>query len=127
MPNFVTLTAAGHVGRDASTRQAGNTTVTGFPLAINVKRKGQDETIWLDVSVWGKRGESIQPYVSKGDAILISGRFSTREHEGRTYYQVDANEVEFLGGKRQGGKPSAGNPESPDPAQDSGYHDDIPF
>ena len=90
--------AAGDIGKDAVTRQAGQNSVTGFSLATEERRKGEKVTTWIDVSIWGKRGEALQPHLTKGSKVTVSGRLSTREHDGRTYLQIDADNVALQGG-----------------------------
>lgn len=120
-----TISIAGNIGKDAVTRstQSGDK-VTGWTVAVE-ERNGQDKrTIWFDCTMWGKRGEALAQYLTKGGKVAVSGELSTREHEGRTYLTINANQVTLLGGKsdRQddsrpqdsggygaGGRPGAGD------------------
>lgn len=93
------LTIAGNIGKDAVTRttQSGDS-VTGWSVAVE-ERNGQDKrTIWFDCSLWGKRGASLAQYLTKGSRVAVSGDLSTREHEGKTYLTVRADQVTLLGG-----------------------------
>ena len=93
------ITIAGNIGRDAVTRstQAGEA-VTGWTVAVE-ERKGQDKrTLWFDCNLWGKRGESLAQYLTKGSKVAVTGDLSTREHEGKTYLTVRVSEVTLLGG-----------------------------
>jgi len=94
-----TIVIAGNIGRDAVTRTTQNgDKVTGWPVAVE-ERNGQDKrTIWFDCSLWGKRGEALAQYLTKGTKVAVSGELSTREHEGRTYLTVRASEVTLMGG-----------------------------
>lgn len=98
-----TITVAGNIGKDAVVRstQSGEK-VTGWSVAVE-ERVGQDKrTIWFDCTLWGKRGESLAPYLTKGGRVAVSGELSTREHEGKTYLTVRADQVTLLGGKQDG-------------------------
>jgi len=98
-----TITVAGNIGKDAVVRstQSGEK-VTGWSVAVE-ERVGQDKrTIWFDCTLWGKRGESLAPYLTKGGKVAVSGELSTREHEGKTYLTVRADQVTLLGGKQDG-------------------------
>lgn len=98
-----TITVAGSIGKDAVVRstQSGEK-VTGWPVAVE-ERVGQDKrTIWFDCTLWGKRGESLAPYLTKGGKVAVSGELSTREHDGKTYLTVRADQVTLLGGKQDG-------------------------
>jgi len=124
------ITIAGNIGRDATTRQTqGGDAVTGFSVAVE-ERTGRDKrTVWFDVSIWGRRGEALAPYLTKGSRVAVSGDLSTREHEGKTYLTVRAEQVTLMGGKPEG--PPRNTAADPDrsraapPADD--LDDQIPF
>lgn len=94
-----TISIAGNCGKDAVTRTTGGgDSVTSWTVAVE-ERAGQDKrTLWFDVSLWGKRGEALAQYLTKGSRVSVSGEFSTREHEGKTYLTLRANEVTLHGG-----------------------------
>lgn len=92
------ITIAGGITRDAETRQAGQSDVTGFSVAVD-HRDGQNKsTMYFDCSMWGKRGAALRQYLTKGTKVAVSGELSTREHNGKTYLQVRVNDVTLLGG-----------------------------
>lgn len=94
-----TISIAGNLGKDAVTRttQSGDK-VTSWSVAVE-ERNGQDKrTLWFDCSLWGKRGEALSQYLTKGTKVAVSGELSTREHDGRTYLTVRADAVTLLGG-----------------------------
>ena len=97
------ITIAGNIGKDAVTRTTGNgDKVTSWSVAVE-ERNGQDKrSIWFDCTLWGKRGESLAPYLTKGGKVAVSGELSTREHEGKTYLTIRAEQVTLLGGKPEG-------------------------
>ena len=85
------ITIAGNVGKDAVVRRTGNgDAVAGFSVAVTDRKK---DTTWFDVSVWGKRGETLAQYIRKGSKVTVIGELSTREHEGKTYLSVNASEI----------------------------------
>lgn len=94
------ITIAGRLGRDAEPQQAGNSTVTSFSVAVDVREGQSKSTMWFDVGLWGKRGDALAPYLKKGTNVAVSGQLSTREHNGKTYLKVQADEVTLLGGQR---------------------------
>ena len=127
------VTIAGNVGRDAVTRTTGNgDKVTSWSVAVE-ERNGQDKrSLWFDCTLWGKRGESLCQYLTKGGKVAVSGELSTREHDGKTYLTVRAEQVTLLGGKSddsqrqergqsQGGQSGYGAGGRPD------LSDEIPF
>lgn len=96
---------AGRLGRDAELRRTqGGEPVLNFSVAVD-DRSGKDKAaVWFDVSVWGKRAEGLAPHLTKGTAVAVSGDLGRREHEGRTYLTVRANEVTLLGGGEKSGQ-----------------------
>lgn len=97
-----TITIAGRIGRDAETRstQTGDT-VTGFTVAVD-QRNGRDKTTnWWRCSIWGKRGEALAQYLTKGASVTVSGEFSLSEYEGKPQLNIRANEIALQGGRSE--------------------------
>lgn len=93
------ITIAGNIGKDAEIRQTqGGDSVTSWSVATTERGKGGEKrTLWFDCTLWGKRGEALASYLTKGSKVAVSGEFSTREHEGRTYLTIRASEVTLMG------------------------------
>lgn len=93
------IVVAGNIGKDAVVRTTqGGDNVTGWSVAVE-ERTGQDKrTIWFDVTLWGKRGSALAQYLTKGTRVAVAGELSTREHEGKTYLTVKADQVTLMGG-----------------------------
>jgi single-strand DNA-binding protein len=126
------LTIAGRLTKDAETRDAGGSRVTGFSVAVDNwdgKTKG---TLFFDASMWGDRGEKLAQYLIKGASVTVSGDLGTREHNGKTYLTIRVADVTL-----QGGKPASGGGESNEgfsgaagkanPASTYDLSDDAPF
>lgn len=117
------LTAIGRVGRDAVVRQAGDTPVASWSLAIDAGYGERKVTTWLDCSLWGKRAEAVAQHIKKGDRLGVTGEIATREHDGKTYVTLKTSDVTLLGEK----KPAAERkPERRDESEDFGS-ENIPF
>lgn len=125
--------AIGRIGKDAVTRhtQAGKA-VTGWSLAVDKGWGDRKETIWLDCSMWGERGEKIAEHIRKGERLGVTGEIGTREHEGKTYLTLDVRDVTLLGGKSEAGSPGGSKgpqrqrPQRSEPADDFA-DENIPF
>ena len=96
------LIIAGTVGRDAELRQTqGGDAVLNFSLAVD-NGKDRDgnkrDATWYDCSLWGKRANSLQSHIRKGDKLTVTGRPGAREHNGKVYLQCSVNELTFMGG-----------------------------
>jgi single-strand DNA-binding protein len=120
------------------------TAVTNFSLAANRswndRQTGQrtDETTWFRVSIFGKRAEVANQYLTKGSKVLVEGRLRPDAATGgpRTYtrqdgtvgasFDITADSFSFVGGGRDevGGGGSGGDYQSGGPVQEE---DDIPF
>lgn len=117
---------AGNIGRDAVTRTTGGgDKVTGFTVAVEDRQGKEKSTIWFDVAIWGARGEKIAEYLTKGGKVAVSGDLSTREHEGKTYLTVRADQVTLMGGKSD--SPREERQEQRQQSQRSDMEDEIPF
>ena len=128
------LNAIGRVGRDAVTRhtQAGKA-VTGWSLAVDHGWGDNKQTVWLDCSLWGDRGERLAQYITKGSQLGVTGEIGTREHDGKTYVTLNVRDVTLVGGRGDGGG-GANHGQRPTqrqaPQQSAGDDfpdDDIPF
>jgi single-strand DNA-binding protein len=84
------------------------TPVASFRLAVNQKYKSGDEmkqdTLFIDIVVWGKQGETCGQYLNKGSSALVEGRLQERRWESdgqqRSKFEVVAQQVRFLSSKR---------------------------
>lgn len=98
-----TVIIAGNVGNVKEVREVGGDKVLNFSLAVdNGKDKNGErrESTWWDCSLWGKRAESLAPYIQKGSRLTVQGRPSARAHEGKAYLGVTVNELTFMSSKQ---------------------------
>lgn len=137
-----TCILSGNIGNDAEVRYtAGGMAITSFSLAVNHRRKQQDgsyadETSWVDCTMFGKRGESLQAngYLQKGAKLAVVGhlRMSTWEADGqrRRKLEVIVENVIRMTNYRQPQQPQAQQPYQAQPQQayvPDVYNEDIPF
>jgi single-strand DNA-binding protein len=130
------ITIAGNIGKDAEVRTTqGGDIVTGWSVAVEDRAGREKTTVWFDVSMWGKRGETLAQYLTKGSRVAVSGDLGRREYEGKTYLTVRADQVTLLGsGERREDRQSysdvASGDQAPQPAVQryiAGINDEIPF
>ena len=127
---------SGHCGKDAEQRvtQAG-TQILQFSVAATSGYGDKKRTTWVRCSLFGKRGESLAPYLLKGQQVVVSGEACLHEWEkdGVTNksLEVNVNDVTLVGGKPQGQQqapqPAAQQPERPIPDDDWDKGGEIPF
>lgn len=135
----------GNLGNDPETKytQAGMA-VTRASLATTSVRKDkegnqQERTEWHRVVFFGKLGEIAGEYLKKGSQVYVEGslrydKFTGQDGVEKYTTDIIANEMQMLGGKRDGDsspqrpaqRPSA--PVNPQPAQgfDDFADDDFP-
>ena len=127
------ITIAGNIGKNAETRQTQNgDSVTGWTVAVEDRQGKEKTTLWFDCTLWGKRGETLAQYLTKGSKVSVSGDLSKREHDGKTYLTIRADQVTLMGGgERREEQPRDYAPDQKAPAggrlgdMDDGT--DIPF
>jgi single-strand DNA-binding protein len=103
-----TISILGNTGRDVELRYTPQgTPVANFSIASNTVRNTangkQKKTDWYNVSAFGKQGETLAKYVSKGDQILVRGKLTfnpwlDREGNARVSADVVLQDFEFAGG-----------------------------
>jgi len=97
------ITIAGALGKDAITRHTqGGDAVTSWTVAVEDRQGQEKSTIWFDCSMWGKRGETLAQYLTKGSKVTLAGDLGKREHEGKTYLTIRVDQLTLMGGKPQG-------------------------
>jgi len=125
---MITATVSGRLGKDAEVKKVGDGSVTSFSVATD-QREGRDKktTVWLDCQIWGTRGTAISGYLIKGKFVVVTGTLKKREHEGKTYWRIDAADVDLgpASGDRPSGSSAAAEPAAAGGAGSDG--DDIPF
>ena len=85
----------GNIVRDIEVKQAGETSVAKFTVAVkrNVKNKeGKYDSDFLNCVAFGKTGENINKYFGKGSKIGLTGRVQTGSYtdkNGQKKYTFD--------------------------------------
>src|SRR3712207_6576126 len=113
MVSFNRVILAGNLTRDPELRFTNDgVPVCSFGLAVNRVRSRNEEVDFFDISAWRELGETIANYKKKGDPILVEGRLQYRTWEAqdgskRSKVDVVADNVQFLGGRADGGAGAA--------------------
>jgi len=109
------ITIAGGLTRDAvlRTTQAGEN-VLGFSVAVDHRQGQETVPMYFDCSLWGKRGEALKTFLTKGKKVAVSGDLMPlREHNGKTYLTVRVSELTLMGGGERRDDAPAGYDQSP--------------
>lgn len=145
MANFNKVILAGNLTRDPqlSYTQSG-TAVCKFGMAINRRWRDQggnqqEETCFVDLTAFGKQGEVINQYMSKGRALMVDGRlnysqWTTPDGNKRSKLEVVVENFQFIdskggdgGGRSSSGASNRGSGEPVDEPRGAPVTDDIPF
>ncbi len=119
----------GNLTRDPELRVTPKgTAICQFGLAVNRQFKDEsgatrDETTFIDIEAWGKQGELVSKYLTKGSPAMVEGRLKLDQWEDKTSGQkrsklkVVLDNVQFLstrGGAAAGaGGAGASGPSAP--------------
>jgi len=114
MPNLNICHIIGNLTRDPELRVTPKgTVICTFSLAVNRKWKddGQqerEEVTFIDCEAWGKAGENIAKYCTKGRPLYVQGRMRLDQWEDKTTKEkrsrmkVVVEQFQFLGQGRDG-------------------------
>ncbi|MEM0967019.1 MAG: single-stranded DNA-binding protein [Verrucomicrobiota bacterium] len=151
MASFNRVILIGNLTRDPEVRFAsGNNAICKFGLAVSrnyTTRDGEkrEETTFVDIDAFGKVGEILGKYLSKGRPVMIEGRlqldtWESKEGEKRSKLKVVCENFQFLGsgrGDEESGGSGSYERSSPPPRESSSRSgsgpaenfddEDIPF
>lgn len=104
---MIAITINGRLTADPQLSEAG---CCNFTVAANNSKMidGSPQTIFFDVTVWGKRGETMARLLHKGDGVCVTGELWTnpwkdRNGADRISHKINAAQVDFTG--KAGGAP----------------------
>lgn len=121
----------GSLTRDVEVRQAGQTPVGSFGLAVTRKFKGRngdaaEEVLFIDCEAWGRTADVMAQYLGKGRSVLIEGhlkldQWQDKDGAKRSRIKAVVESFQFVGGKVEGQR-------APTDHQKHGMDaEDIPF
>lgn len=119
MSSYNRVTLVGNLTRQPELRKTkSGTPVAELGIALNRSWNGengqkQEETTYVDVTVWGRSAENAAQYLQKGRSVLIEGRLQMetwqdkQSGEDRSKLRVVAESVQFLGSSHEAGRPGS--------------------
>ena len=131
---MISMTIAGNVGKNAELRTTqGGDPVRGLSIAVDNgkdKNGNKRDSTWVNCSIWGKRAESLQSYITKGTKLVVTGRPGVNVYEGKGSLTLSVNDLTFMGGAKQ--EDRGGYDQSPATTNSAGsvsayLEDDVPF
>ena len=88
---MIVISMDGYLGATAELKRPQNTSILSFTLASTDYRQ---VTTWVRCSLFGKRGEKLAEFMSKGKRVWISGELTQRTYtarDGTTKESLDCN------------------------------------
>ncbi|MES2725958.1 MAG: single-stranded DNA-binding protein [Bacteroidota bacterium] len=141
----------GNLGRDPEVKNLDNQKVVAtFSLATSESYNDKNgerrtETEWFNIEMWDAQARIAEKYLKKGSQVYIEGKLKTetwKDKEGveKSRYKVRVQSFTLLGGNpnknndnSNGGNnsnnaaPQNNNYNAPEPQNDPGLSDDLPF
>lgn len=128
MANINSVIIGGNLVRDPELRVTPKgTSIAQFTIGNN--RKWRDDTgtdredvAFIDCEAWGKTGDTIAKYFTKGRAIIVEGRLKQDQWDDkatgqkRSRVKVSVSAFHFVGGRQDGDAASRRNEDTPAPA-----------
>lgn len=111
MTDLNTVILIGRITRDLDDKSFGyvgnGNARASVSIAVNRSvKKGdtwEDEASFIDVTIWGKTAENLQPYLTKGRQVVIKGYLKQdrweKDGEKKSRLSVVADNVQLIGGK----------------------------
>jgi len=105
MPGYNRVIEVGNLTRDPKLKwvdiRGEQKAVANLGLAVNTKFGRREDTLFIDVEVWGKQAENCKEYLSKGSLALVEGRlkldsWETDDGSKRNKISIVADKVTFL-------------------------------
>jgi single-strand DNA-binding protein len=115
---MIVLTATGRVGKDAELRSLNSgDKILSFSVGSDIGYGDKKQTVWLDCSIFGARGEKLAQYLTKGTSVTVIGEFGQRTYQNKSGETVTATTVKVMEVALQGGgQPAQQQAERPNPA-----------
>lgn len=88
------ITIVGTIGRDCEVRENKGGEFATFSVAVNKGYSRDAGTDWFQVNYYNTK---LAQYLTKGKKVVASGSLDIVDKDGRTFYNIRANQVEFAG------------------------------
>lgn len=130
------FTFSGHIGQNAEMRSTpSGTELCQFSVAVKSGYGDRESTTWTRCTLFGKRAQSLAPYLVKGQQVVVSGEAKLHEWQdknqvNKTSLEVNVNDVTLVGGKPKNADAVQEAAQSNAAPTDDGFGNfdlDIPF
>ena len=97
----MSLTIAGNIGSDAEVRAVGTDHVCSFSVAVEGRKGNEKVTQWVRCSLWGKRGQALSQYLTKGSKVCVTGAAQFGVYKDAAQVDLRVSEVTLMGGGKR--------------------------
>lgn len=106
------LTIVGNLGGDCRTNNVGGSPVCNFSVAMTSGYGQSKQTHWVDCAYWGKGGEAVAQYLTKGQKVAVSGELSMKPATDKypAGLSLRVNSLTLCGGRDSGGTTTGAYP-----------------
>lgn len=103
---------SGRLTADPELKQAGSSKLCTFCVAVNKRGKDKGaEFFQVNVWEWTKQAQPCKDYLFKGSQVSVQGIMVSNKNNDIKYWNLQADEVEFLSSKSDGGSNNKPNNE----------------
>jgi len=134
---MIIIDVDGNLGRPAELKHLDSgQSVCNLAMAGQSGFGDNKKTMWFSVAIWGKRGETVHPYLLKGTKVRVVGELSIREwttQEGvvKQVHEINCYNISLLSkAPQEAAPPPRPVQPAPAPAQTASpftEDDDVPF
>lgn len=102
------VTIIGRLVRDPETRMVNQTSLANFSIASNRSYSSngekREEQLFIDCTAWGRLGDIVKQYCSKGKQVAITGRlkqntWQDQQGNNRSKIEIVVESMQLLGGR----------------------------
>lgn len=96
----------GNLTKDADLKRFGERVLAEFRIASNrsytdAAGEKQEEVCFITCGLWGKRGEAVHPYLTKGKPVFVRGRlkfdqWKDQDGNARSAHKLVVEDISFL-------------------------------
>jgi len=91
--NVITLSAVRFTKELELKRSSNNTAILNFSVADNMKVNGEDKTIYLQCSAFGKQAEYLAQYGMKGGRVTVVGSLQPNNYTNKDGQRVEGMQI----------------------------------
>ncbi len=102
---MITVNEIFRLGRDAEYKAVNEKGgfIKLWVVASDKQKQGdnwEDVPTWVSASMW-RSNDKILQYLQKGTQVFLTGKLWLREHEGKSYLQMEVRDLKLIGSKQE--------------------------